>query len=122
MNRARLNFARLRLVPSRWPALVLVAFGTFATFAFAKTYLSNFDPSFIGGTGKPDTLAAVRKNYGIVATRVVSSAASGGSGGYAVEHSSSVYLIDADGRLRAMMPYGHNAADYVHDVQLLLKK
>ena len=87
-----------------------------------KAYLSQFDPSFVGGTGKPDTLAGVRKNYGIVAAKVVSSGASGGSGGYAVDHSSSVYLIDAEGRLRAMMPYGHSAADYVHDVQLLLKK
>ena len=90
-----------------------------------KAYLSSFDPSFVGGTGTPDSLAGVRKHYGIVATKVVSSGAAGGSagsGGYAVDHSSSVYLIDAEGRLRAMMPYGHNAADYVHDVQLLLKK
>jgi protein SCO1 len=93
-----------------------------------KAYLSHFDPSFVGGTGRPDTLAGVRKNYGIAATRVAASGASGtsgtsgGVGGYAVDHSSSVYLIDAEGRLRAMMPYGHSAADYVHDVRLLLKK
>ena len=93
-----------------------------------KAYLSHFDPSFVGGTGRQDTLAGVRKNYGIAATRVASSGGSGGSGGsgesggYAVVHSSSVYLIDAEGRLRAMMPYGHSAADYVHDVRLLLKK
>jgi protein SCO1/2 len=31
-----------------------------------------------------------------------------------------VYLIDREGRLRAMMPYGRGPKDYVHDVQLLL--
>jgi protein SCO1/2 len=35
-------------------------------------------------------------------------------------HSSSIYLIDRAGRLRALMPYGHDAADFVHDVRLLL--
>ena len=79
-------------------------------------HLRNFDPSFIGGTGKPDALAAVRKNYGVVASKVVS------VGGYGVDHSSSVYLIDREGKLRAMMPYGHSATEYVHDLQLLLKQ
>ena len=35
-------------------------------------------------------------------------------------HSSFVYLIDREGRLRALMPYGHPAEDYVHDVGILL--
>ena len=35
-------------------------------------------------------------------------------------HSTSVFLIDREGRLRAMMPYGHEAADFVHDLKLLL--
>lgn len=81
-----------------------------------QKYLSGFDAAFIGGTGMPDQLAAVRKNYGIVANRVASAQ------GYAVDHSSSVYLIDGEGKLRAMMPYGHSADDFVHDVKLLLKK
>ena len=37
-------------------------------------------------------------------------------------HSSSVYLIDREGRLRAMMPYGHVAEDYAHDVRLLMQQ
>jgi protein SCO1/2 len=77
-------------------------------------HLKGFDPSFVGGTGAPESLAAVRKAYGVVANKVVT------AGGYGVDHSSSVFLIDREGRLRAMMPYGRSAADYVHDVQLLL--
>ena len=79
-------------------------------------YLSGFDATFIGGTGKPEQLAAVQKAYGITARKVAV------TGGYVIDHSSSVYMIDRDGKLRAMMPYGHRADDYVHDVKLLLKQ
>ena len=79
-----------------------------------RSYLANFDPSFVGGTGAPEQLAAVRKEYGILAEKVKTPA------GYSVAHSSSIYLIDREGRLRALMPYGHPAGDFVHDVKLLL--
>lgn len=78
-----------------------------------KKYLSSFDPTFIGGTGSEERLAAVRKEYGIAAEKVA-----GPDGSYT--HSSFVYLIDRAGRLRALMPYGHAPDDYVHDVRLLL--
>ncbi|HSC10977.1 MAG TPA: SCO family protein [Rhodanobacteraceae bacterium] len=78
-----------------------------------RKYLSAFDPSFIGGTGSDAQLAAVRKDYGIAAEKVA-----GPDGSYT--HSSFVYLIDREGRLRALMPYGHPAEDYVHDVGILL--
>ncbi len=80
-----------------------------------QTYLAAFDPSFIGGTGSDEQLAAVRKEYGIAASRRVS------GGSYAFDHSSYTYLIDREGSLRALMPYGQSADDYVHDVKLLLK-
>jgi protein SCO1/2 len=80
-----------------------------------KTYLAAFDPSFVGGAGRPEVLAAMRRNYGVVATKVPMA-----SGGYAVDHTSAVLLIDRDGKLRAMMPYGRDAGDYVHDIKLLL--
>jgi protein SCO1/2 len=79
-----------------------------------KTYLAAFDPGFVGGTGKPEVLAAVRKSYGVVANKVPMAS------GYAVDHSSSIFLIDRDGKLRAMMPYGRDAKDFVHDIKLLL--
>jgi protein SCO1/2 len=85
--------------------------------AHMKSYLANFDTSFIGGTGRPEALAAVRKAYGITATKVAMP-----SGGYAYDHSSSAYLIDREGKLRAMMPYGRTADDFTHDVALLLQQ
>jgi len=79
-----------------------------------KHYLTAFDPSFVGATGTPDALAAVRKKYGITAVK------QGGGSNYAMAHTSSIFLIDRAGKLRALMPFGHDAADFVHDVKLLL--
>ena len=79
-----------------------------------KTYVAAFDASFVGATGAPDAMAAMRRNYGVTARRQPA------SDGYVMDHSSSIYLIDRTGKLRAQMPYGHSAADFVHDVKLLL--
>jgi protein SCO1/2 len=81
-------------------------------------FLGAFDPSFIGGTGTPPQLAAVRTDYGIS----VSDKIPVPGGGYALNHSSFIYLIDRGGRLRALMPYGHGPDDFVHDVRILLKQ
>jgi protein SCO1/2 len=78
-----------------------------------KKYLAKFDPTFVGGTGTDAQLAAVRKDYGIAAAKVA-----GPDGSFS--HSSFVYLIDREGRLRALMPFGHTAADFVHDLEMLL--
>lgn len=80
-----------------------------------RTYLAAFDPSFVGGTAPPEALAAVRQHYGVMAEKVPMP-----SGGYAMNHTTSVYLIDTQGRLRAMMPYGRPAPDYLHDLRVLL--
>ena len=84
-----------------------------------KTYLSAFDDSFLGATGTPEQLAKVRKDYGIaIAKKSVGSDPSA----YLVHHSSFVYFIDREGRLRAMLPFGGRTADDIaHDIRSLLK-
>jgi protein SCO1/2 len=79
-----------------------------------KQYLASFDPTFVGGTGTALQMAAVRKSYGVTAEKV------GTGRDYAVAHSSFVYLITREGKLRALMPFGHKADDYVHDISMLL--
>ncbi|HEY5758660.1 MAG TPA: SCO family protein [Steroidobacter sp.] len=81
-----------------------------------QAYLRGFDASFVGGSGTPEQLAAVRKNYGVMAERKPF------GNTYTVAHSSSVYVIDQKGLLRGMMPYGRLPDDYVHDVQALLSE
>ena len=84
-----------------------------------REHLANFDPTFVGGTGSAEQLASVFKEYGIIANKVANKQA--GDVGYSVAHSSYIYLIDRNGNLRALMPYGHSADDFVHDVKILLR-
>jgi protein SCO1 len=79
-----------------------------------KQYLAAFDPTFVGGTGTAAQMAAVRSSYGVTAEK------HGTGSDYAVAHSSFVYLITRDGKLRALMPFGHKADDYVHDISMFL--
>ena len=81
-----------------------------------KKYLTAFDPSFIGGTGTEEQLSAVREEYGIIAKKKVYGES------YSFSHSSYTYLIDRDGRLRALMTYGHDAEDFAHDIRILLEE
>ncbi|MEO6277975.1 SCO family protein [Roseateles sp.] len=83
-----------------------------------RQYLTAFDPSFIGGTETPAKLAEMRKRYGVVAEKI----ASAQPNAYGMNHSTSVWLIDRAGKLKAMMPYGHEAKDFVHDLKLLLQR
>jgi len=79
-----------------------------------KQYLAAFDPTFVGGTGTAAQMAAVRSSYGVTAEK------HGTGSDYAVAHSSFVYLITRNGKLQALMPFGHKADDYVHDISMLL--
>jgi protein SCO1/2 len=85
-----------------------------------RTYLSAFDPSFIGATGTPQQLAEVRKAYGITIARKTIGA---DPSTYYVHHSSYVYFIDREGKLRAMLPFGGRTVDDIaHDIRALLNE
>ena len=81
-----------------------------------KTYLAQFDKRFIGITGTLEQMAAIRKDYGITATR---HPMGGSKLEYQVGHSSYLYFIDKKGMLRALLPFGRPADDIVHDVNVL---
>lgn len=83
-----------------------------------RSYLSPFDPSFIGLTGTRQQIDALLKGFGISATKRM---VEGSKTNYTMHHSSYLYLIDRQGMQRAMMPFGRPASDFVHDLQLLLK-
>jgi protein SCO1/2 len=83
-----------------------------------REHLTAFNPSFLGATGAPDELQAVEKAYGVVAKQVVSPNA---QPGYAVDHSSSLYLVDRQGKLRGLVPFNTPVDDIVHDLEFLLK-
>lgn len=78
-------------------------------------YVRAFDPSFVGGTGSEAALVAVREAYGVAAAKQQRAGMP-----YSYSHSAFTFLIDRAGRIRALMPYGHPAEDFAHDLRLLL--
>ena len=81
-----------------------------------KGFIPQFDPSFIGLTGSAAEVAAVARDYkvGVHQASV--------AGGTKVDHSGSVFIKDASGKLRA---YANEAASIdaiAHDVRMLLKE
>lgn len=85
--------------------------------AHVRSYLAGFDTAFVGGTGQPQVLAELRKRYGATAQKIP---AAGGGADYGMSHSTTIWLIDRQGRLRALMPFGHSAEDFAHDVRQVM--
>jgi protein SCO1/2 len=84
-----------------------------------REFVTPFHPSFIGLTGTEQELATVRKNYGIITAKVESKNKEA-EADYEVHHSSSLHVIDREGRLRVLIPFGTPEADIVHDLKVLL--
>ena len=83
-----------------------------------REHLAMFNPSFLGATGSPDELVAVQKAYGVVADQVTSP---NPALEYAFNHSTSLYLVDRQGKLRGLVPFGTEADDIGHDLEFLLR-
>jgi protein SCO1/2 len=83
-----------------------------------KDYLGRFDPEFIGLTGDEETLLRMGGDYEL---RFAKSAdASGSTENYLVEHNSTTYLIDKEGKLVALYLYGTEADVIAEDIQARL--
>ena len=61
-----------------------------------KDYVSSFDPRLRGLTGDPSAVAAMEKAYRVYSKKVPLQA-----GGYTMDHTAIVYLMDRDGRFVA---------------------
>jgi len=64
--------------------------------AALKEYLSSFDPRLSGLTGSPEEIAAVAKSYRAIYRKVPLE-----QGGYTMDHTAIVYLMDKQGRFVA---------------------
>jgi len=80
-------------------------------------YIGVFHPSIVGLTGDPADLQAVFADYDIVAEReeLPDSAV-----GYVMNHTTRLFLVDADGRLRLSYSFGTPVDDVVADLEYLL--
>jgi len=80
-------------------------------------YVANFDPRFIGLSGTAEQIAAAATPLGIYYERHAGTAASG----YLVDHTATVAVIDQDGYLRLVFPFGTSGEDIASDLSRLLK-
>lgn len=82
------------------------------TNAVIKNYLAAFDPTFIGLRGDDAVLSKVAQEYDLTYQKVPLS-----GGGYTVDHTATSFLIDAQGQLRVVYPYGVPASALAKDVR-----
>lgn len=83
-----------------------------------NTYLSAFDPGFIGLTGSVADIDAAATEFGIFHQKH----ATEGAAGYLVDHTSTVSLIDPKGYVRMVIPYGVAGADIAADLKWFMRR
>jgi protein SCO1/2 len=80
-------------------------------------YMAHFDARFIGLSGTAEQIAAAATPLGIYYERHEGTAATG----YLVDHTATVAVIDQNGYLRLVFPYGTPGEDIASDLAQLLK-
>lgn len=84
-----------------------------------KSYMANFDPSFLAlYADTPEKLAAVAKDYKVYYKKVEGKTPTS----YTMDHSAGSYVYDTQGRLRLYSRYGSGAGALAGDIKLLLQQ
>lgn len=73
--------------------------------AAMHSYLRYLSPAFIGLSGTPPQVRTAADAWGVRYARIETDSA----GGYAMAHTADLFLVDAQGRLRAHFPFGTDA-------------
>ena len=77
-------------------------------------YVPYFSPRFTGVAGTPEALTALTGQLGVIFEK-----ADDGQGGYLVNHSASIVLVDPQGRFRALFSVPHDAERIAEDFRLI---
>jgi protein SCO1/2 len=83
-------------------------------------YVARFDPAFIGLQGNDETLGQIAGDYGL--DYVLHTDEADEDGSYAVDHTTFSYLIDPEGRLRALVSYSADEDDVVAYILALMAR
>jgi protein SCO1 len=84
--------------------------------ALLKSYMANFDPSFVALRGTPEQTVAVAKEFKVFYAKVPGKT----EGSYSMDHTAGSYVFDAAGRLRLFVRYGSGADALTADLKTLL--
>ncbi len=83
-----------------------------------KAYLANVNPRVMGLVGEMETITEVASRYGIFFQKQPY----GSAGSYTVDHTATQLLLDEQGYLRVVYPYGTPAEAIARDIRYLSKK
>lgn len=83
-----------------------------------RNYVAHFNDSFMGLTGTPEELIAVTAPMGIFYERHEGSSASG----YLIDHTATVAVLDKEGKLRLVYPFGITGAEMAADLKYLVRE
>ncbi len=84
-----------------------------------KSYMANFDPTFLAlYAPSPEQLAAVAKDYKVYYKKVDGKTPTS----YTMDHSAGMYIYDTQGRLRLYSRYGSGAGALASDIRQLLQE
>ncbi|MCC6628642.1 MAG: SCO family protein [Chloroflexi bacterium] len=81
-------------------------------------YVTRFDPSFIGLTGRPEEIAAAASTFGVYYKKNEGSVATG----YLVDHTAVAMVVDRGGRLRLILPHELDGGQIASDLKALLTR
>jgi len=82
-----------------------------------KSYMANFDPSFLALYTTPEKLEALAREYKVYFKKVAGPTPTS----YSVDHSAGSYVYDPQGKVRLYTRYGSGAALLAADIKLLLQ-
>jgi protein SCO1/2 len=85
-------------------------------------YVAAFDPAFYGVHVAPELLAELKKGYSVYAEKHVEEGKPFDPVNYFVDHTSAVFVVDKDNKLREIFPNDAAIDSYVVDVQHLLSQ
>lgn len=98
----RINFVFVTVDPERDTSKVM------------KEYLQSFDKHIKGFTGSPQRIAEIAKEYRVYYKKVPS------EGGYLMDHSSVIYLMDKNGGYAGLLPYQDKDEEAVAKLKALI--
>lgn len=82
-----------------------------------EKYVTHFNPDFLGLTGTEDEIVAAATPFGIYYEKQEGSVDTG----YLMDHTASVIVVDPEGHLRLIYPFGTSGEDIAEDIRHLVR-
>ena len=77
-------------------------------------YMPSFNSSFIGLTGTIENIEKITQQFKVYRKKVIE------GDSYTIDHSSGIYLLDKNGKIRVRHPYGSEIKLIVEDIEKLV--